>query len=124
MENSQSVYVSQTDHTAEFSPKDISDNKVMAMLPYLMGTIGTIIALLATRESEYTYFHVRQSLKITVVTMLLGIAILFLFWTVIVPFLGTICLIILFVIRIICFFQVCSGKAKEPAFISSLGFLK
>ena len=28
------------DHTAEFDPKDISDNKVMSMLVYLMGWIG------------------------------------------------------------------------------------
>ena len=32
------------DHTAEFSPKDISDNKVMSMIVYLMGWIGIIIA--------------------------------------------------------------------------------
>ena len=28
------------DHTAEFDPKDISDNKVIAMLCYLLGSIG------------------------------------------------------------------------------------
>ena len=50
----QQPYVDPKDHTAEFNPKDISDNKVMAMLPYLMGTIGIIIALLACRESAYT----------------------------------------------------------------------
>ena len=26
-----------TDHTAEFDPTDISDNKVLAMIPYLLG---------------------------------------------------------------------------------------
>lgn len=36
------------DHTAEFDPKDISDNKVFAMICYLMGFIGIIVALLAT----------------------------------------------------------------------------
>ena len=38
----QQQYYDPKDHTAEFNPKDISDNKVMAMLPYLMGTIGII----------------------------------------------------------------------------------
>ena len=37
--------VDPTDHTAEFDPKDISENKVLAMVPYLMGWIGIIIAL-------------------------------------------------------------------------------
>lgn len=117
-------YMDPSDHTGEFLPKDISDNKVMAMLPYLLGTIGVIIALLASRESAYTYFHVRQALKLTVVNVLIAIVSLILFWTVIIPIAAGIGAIILFVIRIICFFQVCSGKAKEPAIIRSLGFLK
>ena len=120
----QQPYMDPKDHTAEFNPKDISDNKVMAMLPYLMGTIGIIIALLASRESAYTYFHVRQALKITVTTLLVGIITAILCWTVIVPIAGGVCAVILFVVRIICFFQVCSGKAKEPAIVSSFGFLK
>lgn len=33
-------------------------------------------------------------------------------------------MIILLVLRIISFFQICSGKAKEPAIIRSLGFLR
>ena len=96
----------------------------MAMLPYLMGTIGIIIALLACRDSAYTYFHVRQALKITVCTILVTIITAVLFFTVIVPIAGGICAVILFVVKIICFFQVCSGKAKEAPIVSSFGFLK
>ena len=96
----------------------------MAMAPYLLGVFGIIIALLASRESEFTYFHVRQALKLTVVNTLLTICSFILCWTVIVPIAGGICAVIIFVLRIIAFFQVCSGKAKEPAIISSLGFLK
>ena len=110
------------DHTAEFDPKDISENKVFAMLPYLMSFIGVIIALLAAQDSPFTKFHVRQGLKILVTEILVTIVGL------IIPILGWIalgiCLIILLVIEIICFFQVCKGKAKEPAIIKSLGFLK
>ena len=112
------------DHTAEFDPKDISDNKVFAMLVYLMGTIGIIIALLASHASPYTMFHVRQGLKITVVNMLLAIVVLVLFWTVLVPIVCGIMFVVLFVVNIICFFQVCSGKAKEPAIVCKLGFLR
>lgn len=112
------------DHTAEFDPKDISDNKVFAMLGYLLGTIGIIISLLASHSSKYTMFHVRQALKFTVVNILMLICTAVLFWTIIVPVAYAIMSTVLWVIKIICFFQICSGKAKEPAIIRSLGFLR
>ena len=31
---------------------------------------------------------------------------------------------IVLVLKVICFFQICNGKAKEPAIIRGLGFLK
>lgn len=112
------------DHTAEFDPKDISENKVLSMLAYIMGTIGIIIALLAGTKSAYTAFHVRQALKFVVVNILLAIVALVLCWTVIVPIACGVMFLVLFVIKIICFFQICGGKAKEPAIIRGLGFLK
>lgn len=112
------------DHTAEFDPKDISENKVVSMLVYLMGFIGIIIALLAGNSSPYTAFHVRQALKFTVVETLTAIVTGLLFWTLIVPIAAGIFFIVLFVIKIIAFFQICSGKAIEPAIIRSLNFLK
>ena len=111
-----------TDHTAEFNPRDISDNKVFAMLPYLMSFIGVIIALLAAPSSPYTMFHVRQGLKISVTSILVTIV------GAIIPFLGWIaagiCAIVILVVEIICFFRVCKGQAKEPPNIKNLGFLK
>ena len=112
------------DHTAEFTAKDISENKVISMLVYLMGAIGIIIALLASGTSPYAAFHVRQALKFTVIEILTAIVTAVLFWTIIVPFAGAIFLAILLVIKIICFFQICGGKAKEPAIIRSFGFLR
>lgn len=58
------------DHTAEFDPADISANKVFALIPYLMGWFGVIITLLASSSSPYAGFHVRQALKIQIVTLL------------------------------------------------------
>lgn len=88
---------------------------------YLMDFIGIIVALLATHSSKYTMFHVRQALKITVVSILSV-------FVLIIPFLGWIAFPILqgiiWVIKIISFFQICSGKAKEPAIIRSFGFLR
>lgn len=112
------------DHTAEFDSRDISENKVFAMLPYLLDTIGIIISLLASSTSAYVRFHIRQALKFTVATILGGICAAVLCWTFIVPIAYGILCIAFFVIKIICFFQICSGKAKEPAIIRSLSFLK
>ncbi len=112
------------DHTAAFDAQDISDNKVIAMLVYLLGAVGILIALLSSKESKYVAFHLRQALKFLVVETLTGLATALLCWTFIVPIAGGILLVVLFVIKIIAFFQICSGKAKEPAIIRSLGFLK
>ncbi len=112
------------DHTARFDPADISENKVIAMLVYLMGAVGIIIALLASSTSPYVGFHLRQALKFVVVETLLGIATILLVWTIIVPFAACIISLILFVLKIVCFFQICNGKAKEAPIIRELGFLK
>ena len=118
------VYVDPMDHTAEFEAGDISDNKVVAMLPYLLGIVGLIIALLARSDSPYANFHVKQYLKICVCEAIIAICSAVLCWTILVPIAGGICVVILLVVRIICFFQICKGEAKEPAIVGRLGFLK
>lgn len=117
------IVVDPADHTAEFDPKDISDNKVVAMLPYLMDAIGIIIALLCVNNSQYVAFHLKQSLKLMVcqfIVVLVGAIIPFLGWFIILP-VGS---IIILVLKIIGFFGVCSGKAKELPIIKGLRFLK
>ncbi len=118
------VYGDLTDHTAEFDPADISENKVFAMLPYLLSLVGVVIALLARNGSKYTDFHIRQSLKIFICQAFVAMVSAILAITLIVPLAGAICEIILLVVQIICFFQVCAGKAKEPAIVNRFGFLK
>jgi uncharacterized membrane protein len=112
------------DHTAEFSAKDVSDNKVLAMLLYLMGGIAILYALIGGQKSDYLAFHVRQCLKFMVCEILLILIAALLCITIIVPIAAGICLIILTVVKIICFFQICGNKSVEPAIIRSLGFLK
>ena len=118
------VYVDPADHTGEFDQKDISDNKVFAMSVYILGVVGIIIALLASNNSKYVAFHLRQAMKFLIVEVLTAICTVLLFWTIIVPIAAGIFITILAVIEIICFFQVCKGQAKEPAIIKSLKFLK
>ena len=91
------------------------------MAAYLMGIAGVIITLLAAQKSPYAMFHARQSMKISMCEILCAIML-------IVPFLGwvaaPICLCVLFVVRVILFFQVCKGQAKEAPIIGNFGFLK
>ena len=112
------------DHTNEFDPRDISDNKVVAMLIYLMGSLGIIIALFISNSSKYVSFHVRQALKIMVINILTVILMALLFWTLIVPIAATIMLVIMCVVKIICFFQICKGKAVEAPIVRSFDFMK
>ena len=109
------------DHTAEFDPVDISENKVIAMAPYLMGWVGIIVALLAINNSKYVSFNVKQALKLDVCFILSA-------FFCIIPFLGWlafgVCAVIIFVLKIIGFVYVCTGKAKELPIIKKLGFLK
>ncbi len=109
------------DHTAEFDAQDVSDNKCFAMLVYIMSVVGIIIALLASKDSPYVKFHLRQAIKLEVCTILSAVLC-------VIPFLGWlafgVCNAIIFVLKIIAFFQVCGGKAKEPGIIRGLKFLK
>lgn len=112
------------DHTNEFHPNDISDNKVIAMLIYLMGIAGVLIALLSQNNSAYVAFHLRQALKFMVCNSLLVLVMAVLSWTFIVPIICAIAMIVLIVVKIICFVDICKGKATEPYIIRNLDFLK
>ena len=114
------------DHTAEFDPQDVHDNKIFAILCYIMGIVGIIVALLARSSvnSPYLSFHIKQSLKISITAVLVSIISVVLAWTCIVFIAGMVCNVILEVVAIICFFQTCSNKSVEAPIVRSLPFLK
>lgn len=114
------------DHTAEFDVQDVHDNKIFAILCYIMGIIGVIVALLARNSvnSAYLSFHIKQALKISITTVLVGMISGILCWTCIVPIAGFVCIGILEVVSIICFFQTCFNKSVEAPIVRSLPFLK
>ncbi len=116
--------VNEYDHTDEFDAEDISKNKIFCMFMYLSGIWGLIIAMLAGSDSPYVAFHVRQLLKIQVVDLLVGLAGGLLVWSFLAPIAALVMSVILMVVKIICFIQVCCGKAIEPAIIRKWGFLK
>ncbi len=119
-------FVSSTDHTAEFSPAEVADNKLFAALIYALSIVGVVIALLANlnNKSAYLKFHIKQGLKLFIANMIVTVASLVLCWTFIVPIAGAVCAIILVVVQIICFIQTLRNKSVEPPIISGLGFLK
>lgn len=116
-------YVDPSDHTADFDPEDISANKVVAMSAYMLSVVGILIALLAAPESKYASFHARQALKLEIVNVLVGLITALLCWTIIVPILGGIAVIVLMVVRVILFLHVCKGQAKDAPIIGKIGFL-
>lgn len=112
------------DHTAEFDARDIQQNKLFAMLIYLVGLVGIGIALLARPNSPWLSFHLRQGLKFLITEVLLVLCAAVLCWTLIVPICAGISMAILWILRLVGFFQVCGGKAVEPAILRSLKFLR
>lgn len=129
------------DHTDEFEAEDISNNKVWAMLAYLFGIIGVLLALIAGTMSPYARFHATQSVKIFIVTSLgtlaigivagiiggIAIALAGMYgYYVMIPLMIVfaafeICMLVLVVM---CFIQVCRGKAKDIPLVGTLGFLR
>ena len=111
------------DHTADFSPEDIAENKLFAMIVYLLGPIGVIIALLANKESPFLRFHLRQSLKLLIAETITVLATVVLSWTLIAAAAGGIFIFILAIVEIICFVQAAKGQAKDAAIIREWKFL-
>ena len=114
------VTVNEWDHTEEFDAKDISDNKVYALSAYLFSILGIILCHLLAKESDYAQFHAREALKLNVVIIVVYLLSCLFCWTCIVPIVGAVLLCILVVVKIICFVQVCKGKAVEPWLIRSI----
>lgn len=111
------------DHTAEFDAEDIADNKTFALCIYAFDFLGIILGALIAKESKYLKFHLHQALKIELVAVLATIAAAVLCWTIIVPVAAAIFCIILFVLKVIAFVQICKGEAKEPWLVRAFKFL-
>ena len=111
------------DHTAEFDTQDVSDNKVYALSAYLFSFLGVILCHILAKESPFAQFHAREAMKIDVVAVVVYLLSVFFCWTCIVPIAGIVLTIILLIVKIIAFVQVCKGQAKEPWLIRSIGAL-
>lgn len=110
------------DHTKNYEAADIQENKLLCMCVYLLDVLGIIVALLMSPGSAYTRFHIRQALKITVIESIAVLASLLLCWTFIVPILGVVAIFITLFVKLICFADVCCGKAKDAPIIRYFRF--
>lgn len=112
------------DHTAEMDEADIAESKLYAILVYLLGPVGMIVGLLAQKDSKFLDFHIRLNIKYLIVNTILVLLSAVFCWTFVIPIAGAICMCIVAVLMIISFVQCCKGKAKDPAIIKKIKFLK
>ena len=100
-----------------FDAQDIADNRMLAMLGYL--SMG-ILPMLGCRNSAFAMHHVNQALWIFIGAMLCSLAMGILAFTIIIPILAVIALIVLFVFEIIGIVRALKGSGKPLPFIDKL----
>ncbi len=134
-ENKLSKLNDTADTTAQFDPKDIEQNKVMALLSYL--GILVLIPIFAAKESKFARFHAGQGLNLLIALVawaivhrvamaILGAILLPDAWRVY-SLLGTILsliYIVFTVLAIIGIINALNGKAKELPVIGKYKLLK
>lgn len=109
------------DHTAEFDPRDIADNKLFAVVPYLLGILSGLIVGIYVKESPYVKFHIKNALRLEIAMLL---SLLFAIIPIIGWLVAGVLFVVLVVINIIAIVWALQGKAKELPIISGIGFLK
>ncbi len=118
------------DTTAEYDPKDIEQNKVMALLSYFGPLV--LIPIFGAKGSKFARFHANQGLILLIACVLYGIAynilssiILAISWRLysVVSLLGLVG-IAFTVWAVIGIINSLSGKAKELPFIGKYRLLK
>ena len=115
-----------TDHTAEYDPSDIEQNKIMAVLAYISWLV--LIPLFAAKESRFARFHCNQGIVLAIVEIVVWIAFGILGKL---PLIGWIFAVLEWLISLVCFafailgiINAVNGKAKELPFIGGINILK
>ncbi|MFP4368623.1 MAG: DUF4870 domain-containing protein [Bacteroidota bacterium] len=113
--------MNQDDHTQQFDPKDIEDNKIMGVLAYLI----FFLPLLAAKDSKWAYYHANQGLVLLLFAIgvnIVGIILDF------IPILGWllhfILVIFILVLVVVGMINASAGKAKPLPLIGGIKILK
>jgi len=118
------------DETAQYDPKDIEANKVMALLAYL--GILVLVPLLAAKDSKYARFHANQGLVLCIAAIIYGVAysilsgiILAISWRLyfVVSLIGLVGVVFV-VLCVIGIINALNGRAKELPIIGKYRLLK
>lgn len=86
---------------AAFDQKDVADNKYVAALAYVW--ILFLVPLLTKKESPFAQFHAKQGLVLAVASIIFSI----------IPIIGWLANIVLFIIAIMAIVKTLSGEAWE-----------
>jgi uncharacterized membrane protein len=134
-ENKLSKLNDTADTTAQFDPKDIEQNKVMALLSYL--GILVLVPLLAAKESRFARFHAGQGLNLLIALVAWEIVhhvLMAVFRAILLPdawrvysLIGTLLslvYIVFTILAIIGIINALNGKAKELPLIGKYKLLK
>lgn len=112
------------DRTELFSEEDVNENRLYALLLYLTGIIGIIIALLKDKASPYLNFHINQVLKAVICETAVLIFSVLLCFTFIVPVFGVLIIFALNIIKLISALWVLKGYSKEILILRNIRDLK
>ena len=112
------------DHTATYDPKDIEENKILALFAYL--GILILVPIFAGKESPYAKFHISQGVNLIIaeiaVSLLTGITVFFV-WIPALPeimgAIGSVAGVVLSILMIIGIINAVTGKAKELPLIGN-----
>lgn len=99
--------------------KDVQDNKVMAILAYLI----FFIPLIAAKDSRFAMFHANQGFNnflLAVAVNIIGSILPFIGWFIILP-IGN---IVVFIFAILGIVNAVNGQEKELPLIGKLSFFK
>ncbi len=114
---------SKWDKTQLFSPDEVKEYRLTAVLIYLLGIFGILLSLMTDKNSGYLKFHIKEELKITTITAFLGITALILFWTFIIPVICVVGLIICTVVNLIAAYRTLKGKSENAVIVRNLSIL-
>ena len=118
--------IQQTDHTAEFDPKDVEDNKAMGILAYISFLV--LIPIFAAPTSKYSRYNASQGLVLLIGEVLVSVVFGVLG---IIPFVGVVFRIIMWLLNIgflglsiLGIVNVVNGKGKDLPIAGKIKLLK
>ena len=114
-----------TDHTSEFDPNDIQNNKTMGILAYISFLV--LVPIFSAKDSKWARFHANQGLVLLIaegvaaILSFLGI-IPYVGWLFSIP--GWILYVVCVVFSVLGIVNAAKGQAKDLPLISKIKILK